>query len=37
MYDMQRYLKVSVLGGNLRESGREIKKKTLPEYIRLDF
>ena len=34
MYDMYRDLKVSVLGGNLRESGSEF-QRTLPEYIRL--
>ena len=36
MYDMQRDLKVSVLGGNLRESGSEF-QRTLPEYTRLDL
>ena len=34
MYDMYRDLKVSVLGGNLRESGSEF-QRTLPEYTRL--
>ena len=36
MYDRYRDLKVSVLGGNLRESGSEF-QRTLPEYTRLDL
>ena len=36
MFDMYRDLKVSVLGGNLRESGSKF-QRTLPEYTRLDL
>ena len=36
MYDMLRDLNVSVLDGNLRESGNEF-QRTLPEYTRLDL